>query len=577
MARSFNGSSSYVQATTRVGPSAWTVCAWIRPLSNGSDATFGGRIYSVQQGTNPWPSVWQLSLRNTAGTGGVSQIYAWHNTTGTDVDATSVAGTLRRDRWQFVCGVMAGIGSTPHLYYGDPDQPCREPEYLYQISGSGSSTGTPNRTAVGANGAISAYWFDGSIAHVGMWTRALTRVEVELFRQATLRAGQGVAALPGVLAANLESYYPLNEPSNSTAFDRTGTRHLSAVAATRAAVSPQLLVSTWIGRAAGGPTTYYQAAAGTVTPAAVIARQTGKPLAASTTPAASLSRQTAKPLAGTTTPAAVLRRQTGKAVAGTATPAGSLVRALGRSLAGSVTPAGALARSLARTLTGGTTPAGGLVRRTSKSLSGTATPSGAVAALKSILLALAGTVTPSGGLLRRPGKALTGGTTPAGSVARQARKTVTGTTSPAGGVVRSTAKAVAGTVTSSGAVAAIRTFLRTLTSTITPASTLTRLAAKPLAGTSTPTATVTRRTAKTLTGTTAPAGGLLKQARKTLAGTVAAAASLVVDHIPGGLQVRNWLWQFGPVVEKWQTGSASQKWETGSASQKWETGRPDTP
>lgn len=198
-----------------------------------------------------------------------------------------------------------------------------------------------------------------------------------------------------------------------------------------------------------------RAFAGTITPAAVLVRRSGKTLGGAVTPAAGVTRSTAKTLAANVTPTATVSvlKAIVRAFAGAVTPTSTLVRRPGKQLAGAVTPTASIVRATAKALTASVTPTAALAKRPAKTLAGSVTPTSALSTLKAILRTFTGAVTPSSVLARRPGKTLAGNTTPSSTLARRTAKTFAGAVAPTSTVLKRVGKILAGTITAAGTVA----------------------------------------------------------------------------------------------------------------------------
>lgn len=263
MARTINGTSGGLKYTGATSPpSAWTVAAWIRPRSCGSNAQFGGRILSLQQSTNPYTETILVSMRDDDNADLVNQLWVEHKGSGGNASSISVEGTMVRDRWQYVAGVHVGLGTKPVIYAGGLGSPAAPLPLTYSTAGGGSTLGSGGVVGVGNVAAANSYWFDGDLAHVTWWNRALSQAEVEWWRTVTLRAGGQPA---NSHLASLFAYWPLVEVDNVTARDKYGARNLAATS-TRPALSPRLMHPQ--ARHLLGATS---AANATVTPSAVAA------------------------------------------------------------------------------------------------------------------------------------------------------------------------------------------------------------------------------------------------------------------------------------------------------------------
>lgn len=234
-----------------------------------------------------------------------------------------------------------------------------------------------------------------------------------------------------------------------------------------------------------------------------------QPAAGTLTSAGGIVRETDTTEAGTLTSAgAVVKLTAPQALAGTLTSAGAIVKQTATSVAGTLTSAGAVVKVVApQALTGTLTSAGALVRQAGKGLSGTLTTAGAV--VKQVAVSTAGTLTTAGAVIKQAGKSLAGTLTTAGTVAKLAAISVAGTLTSAGAAVKQAGKSLAGSLSSGGTVSAVTTYLRSLAGTLTTSGALSRLMGRGLSGTLTTAGAVARRISYSLAGTLTSAGSLI--------------------------------------------------------------------
>lgn len=222
--------------------------------------------------------------------------------------------------------------------------------------------------------------------------------------------------------------------------------------------------------------------------------------------------------------------QYNQSAAGTLTSAGDIAKQTGKPLAGTLTSAGALIKRADKLLAGTLTTAGNLAKQANKALAGTLTSAGALTASKVSLISLEGTLTSAGTLAKSTNKALGGALTSSGVLIRDARKALDGTLTSAGSLVKQAGKSLSGILTSSGTVAGIKTALVSLAGTLTSSGTLAKQAGKGLAGTLASSGVLSRMTSKSLEGTLTSAGNLVKQTLKVLAGVLSSLGSLATQH-----------------------------------------------
>ena len=280
---------------------------------------------------------------------------------------------------------------------------------------------------------------------------------------------------------------------------------------------------------AGGGTQYNQSAAGSLTPAGAIVRETSTIKAGSISFSGALAERANKALAGTLTPAGAIVRDITKSFVGSLTPTGAptkqtnkpfsgslglsgalaTVRTFLRSVAGALGLSGALAKQTSKSLTGTLPTSGNLVRQVQKVLAGTLTPSGALSVVRTFLRSVAGTLGLSGAITRQTNKPVAGSLTPTGSIARDITKAFAGALGLAGSIVRQTSKPSSGSLTPSGAVATLRTAFVSLAGTLQMSAAVMRQTNKLTSGTVGLSGTITRSISKLLAGALGLAGNLI--------------------------------------------------------------------
>jgi len=218
--------------------------------------------------------------------------------------------------------------------------------------------------------------------------------------------------------------------------------------------NPYAMISASFKEDAGGGTEYPQSVAGAITPAGVVAKQTGKAFGGGITPSGAIAKLTAKIFGGSITPAGVLTaiKTALVSLSGGITPAGALSKQVNKQTEGGITPAGALANRIGKLLSGGATPTGTVSKQTAKAMGGGITPSGVLAAIKTALISLAGGITPSGALSRQTNKQIAGSITPSGSIAKAVSKALAGALIPAGTISKAISKTLSGALTSTGGI-----------------------------------------------------------------------------------------------------------------------------
>lgn len=158
--------------------------------------------------------------------------------------------------------------------------------------------------------------------------------------------------------------------------------------------------------AGGGGTTYYQSAAGVLTPAGYIYRKTGKVTVGTSTPTGSPTKKTSTTVEGSLTPTGSAFKKIGQFVSGVITAAGALsgntgVMLFSQAVAGSITMTGALTRKTAKALLGTITVTGALYKKTARLLAGSITGSGTGTQAFTFRKSVAGSITAAGALARQ--------------------------------------------------------------------------------------------------------------------------------------------------------------------------------
>ena len=309
------------------------------------------------------------------------------------------------------------------------------------------------------------------------------------------------------------------------------------------------------------------AAAGTVTPASLLARMTQKVAAGSLTPAGAATKRSPRTYAGTITGTGQTTKEAGLDQAGTIGGAGNVSRETQTTKAGTITPAGATTRRAGKALAATITPAAIRTAKTLLDMAGTITGAGASdhviesgtiqrffagtlglagAALLSAAKTLEGTATPTGTRTGETQTTKTGSIAASGTRSSRARTTKTGTVTPAGALRRTTRAIVEGAIAAAGArtaktlnrAAGALTAAGSLTTEVNPggffiqvggalttAGSLLRRIAATMEGTAAPAAAVTRKTAQTHEGTVGPTAAATLRATIRIAASGAAATA----------------------------------------------------
>lgn len=204
-----------------------------------------------------------------------------------------------------------------------------------------------------------------------------------------------------------------------------------------------------------GATQFQQSAAGTLSSAGAVEKQTSRALSSAITSSGALVKQTQRPLAGSISFAGALAAVKTALISltGTLSMSGALLKSTGKITAGTIASSGSLVKTTSRALIGVISFAGACVKQTRKVLTGALTVAGALAAVKTALISLSGTLTMAGALSKQTQKSLGGTITSTGALVRLIAKVLGGTIAPIGELIKRTARALAGTLSSSGTFA----------------------------------------------------------------------------------------------------------------------------
>lgn len=310
-------------------------------------------------------------------------------------------------------------------------------------------------------------------------------------------------------------------------------------------------------------TTYYQSAAGTITPAGTLKGKAKKALAGTLTTAGNITKKaiskisgllgsltpsgnvfkkatrslagvfnssgtlTAKivvqmALAGTISFVGDITKKTIKAtgLSGTLTTAGELFKRVPQHVAGVISFVGDLYKRTPFHLSGTLNMAGDVWKKTTRSLSGVFSSSGEVTTRIVIQWLLEGTISFSGTLQGKAKKVLSGALGTAGTLTKKATRSLSGAWSGAGALFKKTTRSLAGTISTAGTVATRIVIQRLLEGSISFAGAVQSKAKKALSGTLTMSGALVRFPKKVLTGTLNLAGTIRKKISISLSGAL---------------------------------------------------------
>ena len=204
-ATSFDGSDDYIDCgDIDIGTNALSVSAWIYVNTAETDRGLISKDYSGERcfllhtgSSEPDELSWIVFEDDST--------YIWKVTTGDNFTAKT---------WHHVVATSNGIG-TMAIYIDGVSQ-------TLTSSGSGDGTiqNTTSKVIIGASGNGTYKYFDGSIANVGIWNRALSASEIE----SIYWKGQ-YADLKGTELTNLVSWYNLSADANDSTGTNNGTNN----------------------------------------------------------------------------------------------------------------------------------------------------------------------------------------------------------------------------------------------------------------------------------------------------------------------------------------------------------------
>lgn len=417
---------------------AYTICAWIYPVTLPGSGVYA-HVFGINRNTTTNYDV--LYIKGQASTQVV--------TNGIDNGSyteTVGATDLSVSTWYFVAYIRTAAASS-QTYLGTLTAAAAAQASANTTNVAGRTAAT--RMEAGAQLTTNIDRFDGRIANITVWTRALSLAE--LVQEQTQYLPLSTTSLhlwtPLLASGSVNDY--LDYSGNARGWTTAGTLTSEDGPPLEWSMGRRRL---FLPVAAGGPTQYPLDVAGAITPTGALGKQAGKFVTGALTPAATVGKRAGSNPAGSLTPAGTVTRLKVAllSISGALTPAATLVKQAGKGLAGSLTPAASLGK------------------RAGKGLAGSVTPAGALSALKVALLSLGGTLTPAGALGKRVGLPRSGALTPAGTVVKRAAKTMAGSLTPAGTLVR------------------LKVALLSLGGTLAPAGTLVKRVGSSLAGAITP-------------------------------------------------------------------------------------------
>ncbi len=205
------GSPAAVDNLETQGGGGMTASAWIYPVSGG---TFGGVIVGKRSAPSPGGGDWAFTMHQD---GDAIKFYKSHSTT--SLEATTVAGSIALNRWQFVTVTWNG-GSTRSsvTFYIDG--------VLVPTSTSGGSDGVGTKDSDASNVvSISSQFvqYDGLIDEVRLHNRILSAAEVKALYDISApdKTNTSVSTPQGTgrLDSGLVGYWKLDETTGSSASD----------------------------------------------------------------------------------------------------------------------------------------------------------------------------------------------------------------------------------------------------------------------------------------------------------------------------------------------------------------------
>lgn len=188
---SFDGSDDYVNTTSTIDTSLYTVCSWVYPQSNG----LYQRIITTPSGnTHKWLLTFSDTVSNSQ--------FIFSRNSGSEMGTGTGATSL--NTWHHVCGVWDGTTSSVYLD-GVSKSNSVEVGWVYG-AGSGLSIGRRHDNN---------YYFQGRLDEVRVYNRALSAEEIAKLYKSTA---------PDNPDTSLKGYWSFNGPdvSGTTASDRSG-------------------------------------------------------------------------------------------------------------------------------------------------------------------------------------------------------------------------------------------------------------------------------------------------------------------------------------------------------------------
>ncbi len=344
MARDFNGSSDRLEAdTAALTVEPLTFACWFNTDSN----TVEEILMYIGDKDSADLNYWALLLKGDTAGDPVRAKAA----SGSASSAASTSTGFSTATWQHACAVFASATDRRAFINGGSKG---------TNATSRTPGATPDRTSIGRYGdSTPSNYYDGRIAEAAIWNVALTDNEVQML-------AQGVSPL-FVRTASLVSYWPIGRgsPENSFGGDVLALTVTGAVVYDHAPVSPMFGFNRFVlpSAAGGGPTTYPQSVAGTLTSSGALAKQTAKLPAGTLTSSGALVKQTQIAKSGILTSSATLIKQAQKDLAGILSSSGTLTasKTVLLSLVGTLTSSGTLVKQTGRSLTGILTSIGNLI------------------------------------------------------------------------------------------------------------------------------------------------------------------------------------------------------------------------
>jgi len=203
MARSFNGSTQYLEASISQITLPASIALWIYPFSS-APLLDNSIVFAGQFGDD---TAWMRLLieGNTVGDRGKLRFVTRNGTTA----RAQTANTVTANVWQHACGVGAATNDRRIYLNGTNDK---------GTNSETRATPTTNILNLGHRGSIQQDWYNGYMAHVCLWNVALTDGEVD-----ALAAGVHPQR---IRPDDIVFYWPLN--GQSPELDVRGNANLTA-------------------------------------------------------------------------------------------------------------------------------------------------------------------------------------------------------------------------------------------------------------------------------------------------------------------------------------------------------------